>query len=433
MDTLRYRFETVDITPVESVILAGYSNRTGMSGPVHRPLSSRCLALRSGETTVCLVVNDFMNADRELIDRLREEISSRTGCAQSHILISSIHTHSSPLLERGFHRANDRYIEYAGERIVRNAVSVLGDDGAFRPGRLRTGSAVSPISAKRKLVTAGDGSIIRIPDLDAPCDHEVQILEIADERSNPAVTLCNYACHPVTLGFNSVAVSPDYPGRMRELVESVRGGAVIFLTGVSGDINPLETDHTDTAVTDREGEKLGRAVLSAKMREYEGPVALRLATGEIRLPFRDTGITREHVDAEVLRKSIEVTEFRDWKEHLKGWRAEMHSRIEAGETSDSFTVGVAALRIGPAVLFFVQGELFVQYQLDLKRRFPGVRLLCVGYTYGEGGYIPTADEFPKKGYETDQAYIYMHLPSPYSPVVEEIFRAGAERLIASVL
>ncbi|MCP6756933.1 hypothetical protein NL533_35430, partial [Klebsiella pneumoniae] len=45
------------------------------------------------------------------------------------------------------------------------------------------------------------------------CDHQVQILRLVNEKGNPVTTVFNYACHPVTLGAASRAVSPDYVGK----------------------------------------------------------------------------------------------------------------------------------------------------------------------------------------------------------------------------
>jgi hypothetical protein len=48
-------------------------------------------------------------------------------------------------------------------------------------------------------------------------------------------------------------------------------------------------------------------------------------------------------------------------------------------------------------------------------------VFCVGYTHGEGAYIPTARDYKEIGYETDQAYIYQGLPSPVTSEIEEIY------------
>ena len=55
--------------------------------------------------------------------------------------------------------------------------------------------------------------------------------------------------------------------------------------------------------------------------------------------------------------------------------------------------------------------MFAGYQLQLEQMAPdwAEAVVTCGYTNGVVGYVPTADEFPKGGYEVLHAYrIYGH-------------------------
>jgi hypothetical protein len=94
---------------------------------------------------------------------------------------------------------------------------------------------------------------------------------------------------------------------------------------------------------------------------------------------------------------------------------------------------VNAWKIGNTIIFFTQGELFVKYQIELKKIFPGYNLICIAYVHGIGAYIPTADVFEKKGYEADQSYIYEVMPSPLTDKIEGIYMNGVTEMISRLI
>ena len=69
----------------------------------------------------------------------------------------------------------------------------------------------------------------------------------------------------MTLGYRSNYISTDYPGRAREVVEEKYGGMAVFVNGATGDLNPVKQIIPEPQVNDAEGEKLGRAVISAML------------------------------------------------------------------------------------------------------------------------------------------------------------------------
>ena len=434
MTGLLFNYNLSDITPEEPVLLGGFANRKGLSGKVHRPLTSRCLVLKQEDTIACLVVNDLMDVDPAIIIAIAEQIAQEAGISSDNILITSIHTHSAPDMEYGRLEANDRYIAYASRRIADNAINTIKNHSGFRYAKIKTGKALCDINmARRDVKPEGGGLAYRVGDPDGLRDEEVGILQLSDEDGNRKVTLFNYSCHPVTLGYESLFVSTDYPGKAREIVEKSMGGMAIFVNGAAGDLNPREAHFADPATTDRVGEQLGKAVAGSLLYENMEEVHLKTTAGLITVPFRDQNITREHIAAEVKRKADDITEFFIWKDMLKRWETRVYDMIDRGEVKNSFGFMVNAWKLGNTVFFFTQGELFVKYQIELKKIFSGYNLICVAYVHGIGAYIPTADVFKKKGYEADQSYIYEVMPSPLSDKIEEIYMNGVTEMINGLI
>jgi neutral ceramidase len=431
---LRFRITTVDITPAESLVLAGYANRRGTSKGVHRPLCCRCLGLRQGEEALCLIVVDLLELDRSLVCRVRDEVSRAARISPDHILIHCTHTHSGPLMEEDAGHANRDYIEAWVRRTVEAACNAMAPESQSTCLRIEHGRAVSRISTARKLSVSQSGKPCLVPDPDGLNDPSVEVIRLVPGPDSPPVTLINFACHPVTLGGDSLWVSPDFPARAREIVERMWGGPTLYMTGFSGDINPMVTGLTEPKGTDEYGDILGQEILGARFdsRDAESH-ELRVRSTIVTLPFRDEQITKAFIDSEVERKSREVTEFVSWKDDLKRWGRKVHDWIDKGMVGQGLEVELVAARIGPAVLFFSQGEVFMHYQAALRRVFPDLPLLCVGYTGGETGYIPTIEAIRQKGYETDMAYIYTNQPSPLAPDVERVFLSAARQLVESVL
>jgi hypothetical protein len=433
MEKVLFNYGLTDITPSEHLFLAGFANRKGLSAEVHRHLSSRCLVLKQGQTVICFIINDLMDVDPSIIGKMTSDIAARTGLPQDSILIASIHTHSAPVMGYGSSDANDRYIGITAQKIAENAAGIINNKSAFKPGIFKLGKSRCDINIARRDIKPEDGGMAyRVGDPDGLKDDEVLIMEISDESGKHKVTLFNYACHPVTLGYGSNYISTDYPGRAREIVENLKGGMALFMNGATGDLNPVEAHNTDPAITDREGEKLGKAVVAADLDILNDGIDLKAAAGIVEIPFRDQNITKEHIDNEVTRKASDITEFFTWKEMLNSWAKRIYEMIDRGEVKSAFPFKVNSVKLGKAVIFLTQGELFVRYQIELKKQFAGNFIFCVSYVHGTGAYIPTADVFANKGYEADQAYIYEGLPSPLSPLIEKIYLNGIIEIIKTV-
>jgi hypothetical protein len=266
MKKLFFNYDLTDITPSEHLVLGGFANRKGLSKEVHRRLTTRCVVMKQEEVIVCLIVNDLMDVDPGIIQFVKENIVKKTGIEIDSILITSIHTHSAPEMEYGRSEANDRYIKLVIDKISENAIRTITDKEGFKTAILKCGKSECDINIARRDIKPKDGGrAYRVGDPDGLRDEEVGILQLSDDSGNQKVTIFNYACHPVTLGYESNYISTDYPGKAREVVEEKEGGMAVFVNGATGDLNPRDAHFTDPDNTDCVGERLGKSVISAKM------------------------------------------------------------------------------------------------------------------------------------------------------------------------
>ena len=93
---------------------------------------------------------------------------------------------------------------------------------------------------------------------------------------------------------------------------------------------------------------------------------------------------------------------------------------------------VQVLAIGELALLGLGGEVFARYQLELEQASPLPHTLVVGHANGCLGYVPTADEYPRGGYEIEQAYKVYPTVQALAPDSESQVRAAALDALAAV-
>ena len=92
-------------------------------------------------------------------------------------------------------------------------------------------------------------------------------------------------------------------------------------------------------------------------------------------------------------------------------------RCEAGEKTD-----IACLRLGPAYVLHMPGELFIEYQLAAQKMRPKSPVLMAAYGDYGPGYIGTAVSYTEGGYETGPV-------SRVAPEVEEVLLKAMRELL----
>lgn len=339
--------------------MGGYAARTHNSTGLHDPLYATVLVIQSGGTTLALVTCD-----------LRSFVSTRVGelakqkFGIQHTLIDVSHTHSGPLTwelrSPWYAQAEDKMVAAIGEakKALFNATLSASS------GRIYLGF-------NRRKVENGRASMWwrnaeQLPS--HPMDPTVNVLQVKDEQGKTRAVLVNYACHPSVLGPDNYDYSADYPGAMKQYIESQMPGATaLFIQGGAGDINPYNDKEPVAGkgfqVMKEMGEALGKYVvsISGKSKPVTGP----------------------------LRIVSEVLEVKDrWK------------------PNETVPIGWTAGAFGNSLCFAaLPGEPFVEHQLVFRERSECDSAMLFGYSYSVGGvwagYMPTILAAVQGGYGAD--------------------------------
>ena len=422
-EQLKCNIGTADITPADSVILAGFAARVGLSTDIHRPLKTHCIVIEKDSSRVCIITNDMMEIPISLANELREQISERTGIPFNHIFIHNTHTHSAPrvtgaTVEPG--GTNVNFKKLFSETLIGNAERTANNKADFVPFTIETGKGESDINCNRG---EKNGTI----------NHDLYAVRFLDKKGKSIVSFLNYGCHPVSLGHRSNVVSTDFPGIVVEELQKDWGGEVFYFSGAAGNVNPCGPLSADTSYPEERGRQLANTARQIKFQKLKPDPTLRVVNAEVRLPFRITEITEDAINAhvdEILQWEVSGT----WKKDVVGWRREILGKIANGEVKNYLPFQIASVRIGGMVFFFTQGEPFNEYQTILRESKSDTPVLFVAYTNGQNSYLPSKHAFQVNAYayEKEQMHIYIKAPYPLSADMPEVYENAAKQIVQDV-
>ena len=390
-----------NITPHIGAALIGYFNRP-LSNVVHDDLHARALVLNDGATTLALCSVEMCWLASADVEALRAAVAARCPLKPENIFIVTTHTHSGPAPQ------NTQDWDRPLPEIVADAIVQAYEN-----------------QVEAKLAT-GFGQLfgynINRRWLNRPTDPSVGVIRVDRADGTPLALLGNYACHAVVMGYDSAAISADWPGYASRQMEADlgHGAVVMFSQGGAGDVNPLtevvrlkleagypvvgigdlstyygvhgETDGEPDAynIGDRGGgtflecDILARAYVAEVMRIYrrlkpkaDAPLWVERAIVDGKIGSDEpppTGLSEAHKE---LLRDFDVT------------------RME-----------ITVLGIGDAVLFGEPGEVFSETSVSFRKTaqqmgyaFP----MLVSYANGSFAYLPPANAFLEGGYEVDWA------------------------------
>jgi len=415
----------IDITPTESIWLAGYAARTKPSESVRQPIYAKALALRddSGATSV-VVTLDLVGIRRKLAEAIAERVAKELKIPRERLLFNASHTHSSPVVgEPGSYapimgtKLDDQrvLIERYTVRLTGMLFDVIAKAVAsLQPATLYFEQGYAGFAVNRRRVGHRE--------YPGPVDHDVPVLTVKDVRGKITAILFGYACHNTVLG--DYTIHGDYAGYAQAALEKRNPGAVaLFVQGAGADSNPLprrKPEHLE-----RYGATLADAVeevIGGRMKPVEGPLRAAIEFPEVRFegPF---GKERWLLEA---RSRVERE-----RQHGERMLAQMAS---AGKVEETHPYAVQAWRFGTSItLIALAGELVVDYAVRFKSKYGPNTTWIAGYSNDVFGYVPSLRVWNEGGYEGGEAYLFSAYPGRLAGDVEDRILDAVERVMARVV
>ncbi len=358
--TLKVGYAQEIVTPSleRPVYLAGFGqNRAAET--VHDDLYARALALSLGEIQVVVMAVDLIGLGRHHC----AEVEARLDAVAPGVtlMVSCTHTHHGPdtiglwgpdVKTSGLDPA---YIESLKDKLVAAALSALDE---LDPALMRANSVQVTGLAKN----ARDPEIL---------DEELTCLQFCDpQEGSPLANWLVYPCHPEVLGDQNPHITSDYLNATRRVVEAKTSAPCLAMVGALGGMMTPDVEEHTFAEAEQMGQVLARSALKVLQDSPEAPVELlQHLRHEYTIPMTNP----------IFRIAMEG-----------GFLPDL---LNADGT---VTTEANLLKIGPAWLFGVPGELFPVLGLAFKGQMldAGAQVASIlGLTNDELGYILPRDVF----------------------------------------
>ncbi len=379
---------TVDITPEPGLRMWGYSNRTSGATGTLDPLMAKCVVLKVGDASAAIVTLDLGRVpEPAVLEKVRQR--TITECGIKNLFITASHTHAAPSVE-SMPDSPNRFGEQVGAQI---GDIIVKASASTEPVRIGVGRGAADLAHNRRKFLP-DGRVAmqwrnveREPT--APVDKEFAVIRLDRADGKPLAVLFHYACHPVVLGSDNLQYSADFVGEACKTVTSELAAPCLFLQGACGNINPYvdKTPLAEGGIAEmrKMGHELGGLLLAtARDVKTAPPEAPSLQFDAQVIPIR----TRWDIEAPEVRAVLS-----------KAYGARFDNYIAHTIENNIVPCTLTSLLIdGNLALVGMPGELFVQFQTDLKQRSPVRDTFLVGYTAGYQAYFPTIRDAAAGGY-----------------------------------
>lgn len=400
-------FARVDVTPPLGTYLSGYFNLRTSVG-VLDPIYLNALAVTKDEDTVLVITGDFMYIAMSFMDQCRALIAADTGIPVDHIMLQSIHQHTSTY--PGVDCANEREYTDLLIRKYRDVAKMALDDR--KESRIFIGEkeVAKTISFIRRF-RMKDGSSRTNPghkhwdEVDHPlgeADNVTRLVRFKREGAKD-IAFVNFSTHPDVVGGEKF--SADWPGFVRTFTEQrLENVHCIIMNGCQGDTNHIDFSiERDTAPESRyaHSQMMGRVITDSvvELWDHLEEIPAGAVKGQV-------AIVRTPSNTDCMDK---LEEYKALQQELTEGTREFHGtmadradirRVAAMDNLPLFQrVPVTVLSFGKVAIVGYGGEPFTEYAQNVRKANPHLFVLSACLANGSQGYLPSRSAFEEGGYE----------------------------------
>jgi len=421
MKNYRVGYGRVDITPQESVPLAGFGNTSmRMSRCVRDPLYASCFAITDEQdTTLILMSLDLQRGNERETRVVRDFCLQEYGIPGQLVMVAGTHTHAAPDQANFAEPSMDRYRQLLDEKLPqcvtmamedrREAEMFMGDVEACGMNYVR--HYVHTTQAGEKLYF---GDAFGTPVLDETTAHAteadptVHIVKFV-RRGAKDLVLVNFRAHGILASGSKVYdVSADLMGGIRDAFESTTDALITYFQGAAGNQNPFSRILKENITKDCRAYGQVFAGYVKQGLEHLRPVAPDLIRNQqigLELPVNKP-------DAALLEGCMAVREVwqrtNDFKQSAAvgapyGIRSPYQANAIYGRSKleDMDTLELNAITLGELALVSAPNELFDTNSVFVEEHAPQKKVLTLGYCNDAKGYLPSRFGFEYGCYESD--------------------------------
>jgi hypothetical protein len=412
-------FSEIDITPRIGVQLAGfgpYINRHSIG--VRDVLKARAAAFDVNGTQAVMVSCDLIGTSTEIVQSVKQLVTSQTGIPAGHIMIHCTHTHSGPNsgICAGWGSEDDPYLLILPGRIAKaciNAVKNLTEvemHHAISPcegiGLNREYDKDAPPLSDVLLDTWRPAK----PELtDTQC-HVLKFITTSTREMRGFMTY--FGCHPVVCCESARYIHGDFCGiAMNNLEREFPGSVGLYLQGAQGDVNSCvvhKPEKEALLALDIIAARFANAV--RKGLQSATPLSTdSLKCVDLMKEFSSKDIPISRIKETLAEK--EAIAFADGASDsnydvrmaavtIMALRA-LIRRIEQGESLQAQIGEIQGFRLGPIEFLSAPFEIMQAIKNDVVAAATAPIPLVMGVTNGLLGYAPDKTVAARGGYAAD--------------------------------
>ena len=406
-----------DITPQESVPLAGYGGKTRMSERVEHPIWLKALALKDDTGAISVLVTaDLVGLSPKMIERIAGCAKQKHGLPRERLILNTSHNHSCPVTEDVLWlyyeftpeeaAVKQRYTELVYqkyEEVIAAAVQNL------QPATLGYELGLAGVAVNRRRSRGPESRA-----LGGQVDQDVPVLVVRSEAQEVRGIVFGYSCHTTALG--GLSISGDYAGFAQlNLEKSFPGAVAMFVQNCGGDANPLPRirgrDEEATELARMYGSVLAEAVrqvVSAPMKPLTGPITAVMGETELSL---QSGIPLDELKQRL--PNLTGMPKREFEHFIRQYE-------KGGGLPDHVRYPVQVWRFGEDLTYIaLTGETVVDYSLKFKANYGWNTTWVSGYNNDLLSYVPSARVLKEGGYEGVTGMFEYGHRAPYTEDVEQ--------------
>lgn len=408
-------FGRADITPAESVPLAGYGSTSDrMSTGVFSELKTTAVAITdTAGRSVILMAVDLINDRGSVARDIRKGVSEKTGVPEELILVTFSHTHSGPDLDND---SATPYMKDYRELVVSQAVAA--GEAAWKDRKtaeMSVGTAnVEGYNFVRHYehqdgTYSGPGfgtSTSLIVGHAGDADPEMRIIRFT-RTGHEDVVLMNWQAHGTLLSHQRAGtdeykkVSADFVGGIREYMEKKLGCKFVYFQGAAGDINPESAVKWENKTSD-----------IALYGKRVGDIAIKCLQGSMNAmeagPVKTHGFTFagpvNHADAHLLTNAQKLKTSGGTTTaaaEALGLISPHHATtiIRCSALGDTLPMPCSVISVGGVGFACAPVELFSDSGIAIREGSPCAETFILGYCNESQGYLPTQRAYDYNSYE----------------------------------
>jgi len=412
-------FACAKINPAPGVRLYGFAGRDlekPLTG-IHDDIFVRACYLRQGDEQALIMGFDLLFLGRDEVELIRADLQREFGLAPRQILLNTSHSHVGPRLGTwawgGHTPPETEYVQTLRQAII---TATRDAQEQARPVRVMAGATRSQVPLSRRNIHEDGRAYFEPAPAGVVCDH-LPVCLLQDAAGEPVCLLFSVSCHPSMIsGFE---VSAEYPGAACRALDAHLGAPKsLFLQGAGGDAKPALSGTAGKwrSCTWEEVEQTGRQVAAEVIPalDHLQPVTpdLHCAQAVLLWPLLPAATPDEFA---ALAAEANAPEYK------RLWAQRNLETLQRGEKlPTTWPITLSAIQLGAGLrLVGLEGEAVARWGLFLLRHYPAGLTFPLGYTNGQGAYLPTSDILHEGGYEVDSYHEYW-LPAQLGPGFEAI-------------